>query len=211
MFSLSAEVLAQTGILEEVKVTAQKREESIQDVGIAITAFSGEQLDAFGFVNNTGVAAFTPGVHISGNNAGHTQQFTIRGATQNDFADIAEAPNAVYVDEAYQATGQSHLFANYDMERVEILKGPQGTLFGRNATGGLVRNLEIGPFTPTVFIGLEGLRSRQGQWPGVLAHDVGHALGLEHVAERHNLMAAQPPTRCLPHLNASQVEGLRAP
>ena len=114
-------------VLEEITVTAQKREESVQDVGIAITAFSGEQMNALGFVNNTEVAALTPGVHISGNNAGHTQQFTIRGATQNDFADIAEAPNAVYVDEGYQATGQAQLFANFDMERVEILKGPQGT------------------------------------------------------------------------------------
>ena len=126
------------GVLEEVIVTAQKREESIQDVGIAITAFSGEQLDALGITDSTAIAEFTPGVHISGNNAGYTQQFTIRGATQNDFNDLAEAPNAVYVDEAYQAAGQAQLFSQFDMERVELLKGPQGTLFGRNATGGLV-------------------------------------------------------------------------
>jgi iron complex outermembrane recepter protein len=145
IFSFSAESIAQSSLLEEVIVTAQKREESVQDVGIAITAFTGEQLKAFGFINNTEVAAFTPGVFISGNNGGHTQQFTIRGATQNDFADIAEAPNAVYVDEAYQATGQAQLFANFDMERVEILKGPQGTLFGRNATGGLVHYITNAP------------------------------------------------------------------
>ena len=136
--SLAAPAFAQSGILEEVTVTAQKREESIQDVGIAVTAFSGEQLEAFGFSQSTEIAAFTPGIHISGNNGGSTQQFTIRGATQNDFADIAEGPNAVYVDEAYMATGQSQLFAAFDVERVEMLKGPQGTLFGRNATGGLV-------------------------------------------------------------------------
>jgi iron complex outermembrane recepter protein len=145
VFSFSADTFAQAGILEELVVTAQKREESIQDVGIAITAFSGEQLKAFGFINNTEVAAYTPGVYISGNNGGHTQQFSIRGATQNDFADVAEAPNAVYVDEAYQATGQSQLFASFDMERVEILKGPQGTLFGRNATGGLVHYITNKP------------------------------------------------------------------
>ncbi len=131
-------VFAQGSALEEVIVTAQKREESIQDVGIAITAFSGEQLDALGITDSTAIAEFTPGMHMSGNNAGYTQQFTIRGATQNDFNDLAEAPNAVYIDEAYQAAGQAHLFSQYDMERVEILKGPQGTLFGRNATGGLV-------------------------------------------------------------------------
>ena len=138
LFVPAAPVLAQGGALEEVIVTAQKREESIQDVAIAITAFSGEQLDALRITESTNIAAVTPGVHISGNNAGHTQQFTIRGATQNDFFDLAEAPNAVYVDEAYQAAGQAQLFSQFDMERVEILKGPQGTLFGRNATGGLV-------------------------------------------------------------------------
>lgn len=138
-------VWAQGGALEEVIVTAQKREESIQDVGIAITAFSGEQLKTFGFVHNTEIAAFTPGVHISGNNAGQTLQFTIRGVTQNDFADLHEAPNAVYIDEGYVATGQGQLFANFDMERVEILKGPQGTLFGRNATGGLVHFITSKP------------------------------------------------------------------
>ena len=145
LFGYNAPVLAQGGILEEVIVTAQKREESIQDVGIAITAFSGEQLDAFGFTNSTELTAFTPGVHMSGNSAGHTQQFTIRGATQNDFFDLAEAPNAVYIDEGYQAAGQAQLFASFDMDRVEILKGPQGTLFGRNATGGLVHYITRKP------------------------------------------------------------------
>jgi len=138
LLGLSGGIFAQSKLLEEVIVTAQKREESLQDVGIAITAFTGEQLDAFGFTNSTELTAFTPGVHVSGNNGGATQQFTIRGATQNDFFDLAEAPNAVYIDGAYMASGQAHLFAQFDMERVEILKGPQGTLFGRNATGGLL-------------------------------------------------------------------------
>jgi len=136
--TILAPAAAPAQLMEELIVTAQKREESLQDVGIAITAFSGEQLDALGITESTQVSAFTPGVHISGNNGGSTQQFTIRGSTQNDFADIAEGPNAVYVDEAYMAVGQSQLFAAFDVERVEILKGPQGTLFGRNATGGLV-------------------------------------------------------------------------
>ena len=145
LFSPVTLVWAQGSALEEVIVTAQKREESIQDVGIAITAFSGEQLDALGITDSVAIAEFTPGVHMSGNNAGYTQQFTIRGATQNDFNDLAEAPNAVYVDEAYQAAGQAQLFSQFDMERVEILKGPQGTLFGRNATGGLVHFLTKKP------------------------------------------------------------------
>jgi len=134
-------VAATTGhaaVLEEVVVTAQKRAQSLQDVGIAITAFTGDQLEALNIAESYDVAAFTPGVHISGNLAGQNTQFTIRGSTQNDFNDIVEAPNAVYLDEGYFAIAQAQTFSLFDIDRVEILKGPQGTLFGRNATGGMV-------------------------------------------------------------------------
>ena len=117
-------VLAQSGLLEEVIVTAQKREQSIQDVGIAITAISGEQMEALGFANSIEIARYSPGVSMSGGGGDQRNEFTIRGATQNDFADHAEAPNAMYVDEVYQAAQQAQLFANFDMQRVEILKGP---------------------------------------------------------------------------------------
>ena len=70
-------------------------------------------------------------------------------ATQNDFFDLVEGPNAVYIDEGYQAAGQAQLFASFDMNRVEILKGPQGTLFGRNATGGLVHYITRKPTEET--------------------------------------------------------------
>ncbi len=81
-------VQAQTGILEEITVTAQKREQSIQDVGITITAFSGQQIKELGFENSFDIARMTPGVHISGNNGGQKTLFTIRGVTQNDFNGI---------------------------------------------------------------------------------------------------------------------------
>jgi iron complex outermembrane receptor protein len=132
-------------VLDEVVVTAQKREQGAQDVGIAITAFTGYQLKALGVQESVDVAAFSPGVHTSGNIAGQNTQFTIRGVTQNDFNDIVEAPNAVYLDEGYFAVAQAQTFAVFDIERVEILKGPQGTLFGRNATGGLVQYVSNKP------------------------------------------------------------------
>ena len=132
-------------VLQEVTVSAQKREQNIQDVGIAISAFTGDQLEALGVRESFDIAAFTPGVHISGNLAGQNTQFTIRGVTQNDFNDIVEAPNAVYLDEGYIAIAQAQTFALFDVERVELLKGPQGTLFGRNATGGLVHYLSRKP------------------------------------------------------------------
>jgi iron complex outermembrane receptor protein len=125
------------GVLEEVVVTAQKREQSLQDVGIAVSAFTGDQLDALGFNNSSDIAMLTPGVHVGGNLAGQNLQFTIRGVAQNDFSDHTESPVAVYIDETYVAMAQGQRFAMFDLERVEVLKGPQGTLFGRNATGGL--------------------------------------------------------------------------
>ena len=136
--------LAQS-MLEEIVVTAQKREQNLQDVPIAISAFSGEQMNALGVEESFDIAAFTPGVHISGNLAGQNTQFSIRGVTQNDFNDIIEAPNAVYLDEGYIAVAQGQTFAVFDIARVEILKGPQGTLFGRNATGGLVNYVSNRP------------------------------------------------------------------
>ncbi len=132
-------------LLEEITVTAQKREQNLQDVGIAITAFSGDQLRAFGVQQSFELADFTPGVHIGGALAGQNSQFTIRGVTQNDFNDVVEAPNAVYLDEGYISLAQGQTFALFDIERVEVLKGPQGTLFGRNATGGLVQYLSRKP------------------------------------------------------------------
>lgn len=140
------------GVLEEVVVVAQKREQNLQDVPIAINAFTGRQMDALGVSESFDIAAFSPGVHISGNLAGQNTQFSIRGVTQNDFNDIIEAPNAVYLDEGYIAVAQAQTFAVFDIARVEILKGPQGTLFGRNATGGLVHFISNAPS----FDGVEG-------------------------------------------------------
>lgn len=122
----------------DIIVTAQRRAQSMQDVGIAVAAFGGEELRALGVDTSLDVARLTPGVHLSGNVGGQNSQFTIRGVTQNDFNDAIEAPVAVYVDDGYIPNMQGQTFGLFDLERVEVLKGPQGTLFGRNATGGLV-------------------------------------------------------------------------
>lgn len=136
---------AVAGTLEEVVVTAQKREQSLQDVGIAISAFSGEQMNALGVEDSVDIAKFTPSVSVSGSFAGQMSQFSIRGVTQNDFNDHVEAPNAVYIDEGYVAMQQGQMFSTFDIARVEALKGPQGTLFGRNATGGLIHFISNKP------------------------------------------------------------------
>lgn len=136
---------ASSAVLEEIVVTAQKREQNASDVGIAVTAFSGEQMKALGLEDSTDLIAFTPGVSKAGDIGGQRAIFNIRGVVQNDYADLAEAPVAVYVDGGYLASTQAQTFGLFDIERVEILKGPQGTLFGRNATGGLVNTVTSRP------------------------------------------------------------------
>jgi iron complex outermembrane receptor protein len=128
---------ANTGI-EEITVTANRRAQSSQKVGIAITAFSGTQLRQLGVTKTQDIAALTPGVSVTGAQGGFLQTFAIRGVSQNDFNPHQEGPVAVYIDDAYISSLQGQGFSTFDTQSIEIDKGPQGTLFGRNATGGLV-------------------------------------------------------------------------
>ncbi|MDE2410725.1 MAG: TonB-dependent receptor [Sphingomonadales bacterium] len=123
----------------DIVVTAQRRSQSRQDVGIAIAAYGALQLKALNVQSSVDIARLTPGVSLSSNVGGQNSQFSIRGVTQNDFNDAIEAPVAVYVDDGYIPNMQGQTFGLFDLQRVEVLKGPQGTLFGRNATGGLVQ------------------------------------------------------------------------
>lgn len=125
----------------DIVVTAQRRAQRLQDVGVSVAAFENETLKAMGLSESTDIAQITPGVYASGSYGGQTQQFTIRGVTQSAFSDSLEVPVAVYVDDIYIPAQQGHMLALFDIDRVEVLKGPQGTLFGRNATGGLVHTI----------------------------------------------------------------------
>ena len=129
--------LVNAQVLEEVIVTAQKREQNIQDVGIAITAFSGEQMRQLGYTNAQQITALAPGVHTVQPNGEANYALAIRGAANSDFVANQESPVSLYVDEVYISQMSGAGFMLFDMERVEILRGPQGTLYGRNATGGL--------------------------------------------------------------------------
>ena len=123
--------------LEEVIVTAQKRAQNSQDVGIALSAVSGADLTALGAVTASDITKSMPAVVLTQPNGPASFSLSIRGVTQNDFADHQESPAAIYVDDVYVSQMSGLAFSLYDMDRVEVLRGPQGTLFGRNATGGL--------------------------------------------------------------------------
>ena len=148
-FYLLLVILFTTGlnaqVLEEVVVTAQKREQNLSDVGMSVTAFTGEQMKALGVTNTQGIHSQTPGLIVTDFGGGTTTVFTMRGAGQLDFNDQQEGPVAVYIDGAYNSYLAGVGFNFYDLERVEVLRGSQGTLFGRNATAGLVHIISAKP------------------------------------------------------------------
>jgi iron complex outermembrane receptor protein len=129
----------QSRVLEEVIVTAQKREQSLQDVSLSITTFTGTEIRELGFTNAQDIAQQTPGLRYNLNaNDDVSMTFSLRGIGLDDFSAFNEAPVAIYFDEVYQATLAGNNGQLYDVQRVEVLKGPQGTLYGRNTTGGVV-------------------------------------------------------------------------
>jgi iron complex outermembrane recepter protein len=130
--------------LAEVVVTAQKREQNLQDVGASVAAFDARTLTQLGLHDVTDVAGQVPGLQFNQYGATVTI-YNLRGVSQNDFSDHQEAPVAVYADEAYIASTGALAGSLFDLERVEVLRGPQGTLFGRNATGGLIQYLSRAP------------------------------------------------------------------
>lgn len=145
--SAGANAFAQGVFEDEVIVTAQKREQSAQDVGISITTLSGEQMESLGYTNAQDVTALAAGVATLQPNGEANYAVGIRGVANNDFTSNVESPVAIYVDETYISQMSGAGFLLFDIDRVEILRGPQGTLFGRNATGGLVHYLTVKPTT----------------------------------------------------------------
>jgi len=130
-------------LVEEIVVTAQKREENIQDVPISISAFSANALDAKGIDDPRGLAQAVPGVYY-----GQTVNFSIiyiRGIGSDAFLPDSDPSVATYIDGIYYpfANGLAQSFGA--VERVEVLKGPQGTLFGRNSTGGAFNTVTKDP------------------------------------------------------------------
>jgi iron complex outermembrane receptor protein len=126
--------------LEEVVVTAERRETALQDTPISIVALSSETLERKGVEELSDVALFTPNLAINGSRGyGNNQPtFSIRGISGGGGA-TSERGVALYIDGIYVPRTNGSVFKVFDIERIEVLRGPQGTLFGRNSTGGAIR------------------------------------------------------------------------
>lgn len=127
-----------------IVVTAQKREQQLNDVGITIAAFGGKALDQLGVQDTTDIAAIVPGLTFT--NVGFGPPiYNLRGVGFKDTSYNAASTVGVYVDEAAVAYPVMSLGSTLDLERVEVLKGPQGTLYGRNNTGGAINYIAAKP------------------------------------------------------------------
>ena len=123
-------------LLEEIVVTATKRTTSLQDTPLAISAFSMSKLEELDVRNTDDLAAIVPGLDI-GVSVGNTQM-SLRGISNNSFFLAGDPTVAFHVDGIYRGRQTGGMALYYDLERVEVLKGPQGTLYGRNATAGTI-------------------------------------------------------------------------
>ena len=136
--SASANGYAQQG-LEEILVTAERRETSLQETPISIAAFTAETMELKGLENLQDVATFTPNLDIKGSRGtgDASPTFMIRGLTGG--GTTGERSAALYLDGVYVPRSTGPYMSVLDIERIEVLRGPQGTLFGRNSTGGAIR------------------------------------------------------------------------
>ena len=131
--------------IEELVVTARRRDESLQDVPIAITAFTGEQLDRVGADTLISVGQSTPNVTLEVSRGTNTTITAfIRGVGQQDPVAGFEAGVGLYIDDVYLNRPQAAVLDIYDVDRIEVLRGPQGTLYGRNTIGGAIKYVTKG-------------------------------------------------------------------
>ena len=140
-------IAQETTVFEPVIVTAQKREQNIYEVPVAISAFTADTIEKQGISNLTDIGKFVPNLNVTEFSAGHTSSANpfIRGIGLQDHLITTDPGVGVYVDGVYlgRQVGQNWSLAN--VERVEVLRGPQGTLYGRNSIGGAINIVTVKP------------------------------------------------------------------
>jgi iron complex outermembrane receptor protein len=138
-----------SALIEEIIVTARKREESLQDAPLAVSAFTGQALEFRGVTTIDRLDQFTPNLSLesspSFSSVSANAAIYIRGIGQNDFVPVIDPGVGIYIDGVYLGRSVGAVLDIVDVERVEILRGPQGTLFGRNTIGGAISVTSVKP------------------------------------------------------------------
>jgi iron complex outermembrane receptor protein len=132
--------------IEEVVITAQKREETLQEAALSVSALGTAEIERFGVSNTENIGDYIPGIQVHRNGNGTATQIYSRGMGTADSQHPANGSRvALYVDGVYIGNQQGALFDLIDLERLEVLRGPQGTLYGRNTIGGAINILSAKP------------------------------------------------------------------
>jgi iron complex outermembrane receptor protein len=170
--------------VQEIVVTAQRRSENIQQVPVTVQAFTAKTISDLGIKSSADLGQVTPNVDIAmPAGAGNQPIITIRGIGLNDYDTNNAGPNGIYVDEVYLSSPASQTFQTFDLQRIEVLKGPQGTLYGRNTSGGAINFVGVKPTdTPEADFHLEyssyNTFNFEGGAGGPIAPDLDARIGL---------------------------------
>jgi len=138
-------VSADSFAIEEIIVTAQKRAQSAQDIGVSVSALNAEKLESLRMSTPKDIAQHTPGLSTVNSNSGSVPIFAIRGIGLDDFNANNSSGVAVYMDGVYASSPLYLSGQLFDVEQVEVLKGPQSALYGRNSTGGAINFVSKAP------------------------------------------------------------------
>ncbi len=136
---------ASAGAPDEIIVTANKRSENLQNVSISISAVTGDALEKGRTTQVDELVSKVPNLQLTSTVGDNTPIFALRGVSLNDYSLNQSGPVATYYDEVYKGNFALYGIALYDLERVEVLRGPQGTLYGKNTTGGAVNLISRAP------------------------------------------------------------------
>ena len=182
---IATSAFAQERTIEEVVVTATKRPESLQDIPISVSAFTGDQIEEAGVKDIRDIAGQTPGLQIKSRGETEGSVF-IRGIGSVAPGIGADPAVGIYIDGLYASRGTNATAAFFDVERVEVVKGPQGTLFGRNASSGAIsiitRKPEIGENYGSALVGFgdEGQQKYEFIYNAGLSDSTALRFGVKH-------------------------------
>jgi len=198
----------EAGQIQEITVTATKRETSLERTPIAISAFGQGQLDKQQVKDVTGLADFVPSLHFAQQGDQGAILLTMRGiGNDSAYTEVADPEVAIYVDGIYSPRAQGASVLLYDMERVEVLRGPQGTLFGRNATVGAINMVTAKPKLDDFHASLEAVGGSYNRFGvrGMVNIPVtsNFALRAAFITDRHDGYISYQQAPNIPGLNRS--------